>query len=114
VQIASLNVTAKNLAGHLLLLCALATATAQAQSVAVRCPQPTPQCAYAARKLSAALAERGLALRSEHSDPERRVVLAVSQDHLKPEEFSIDPKAGVITITGGDNRGMIYGALALA
>jgi hypothetical protein len=103
-----------NLAGHLLLLCGLVTATAQAQSVAVRCSQPTPQCAYASRKLSEALTERGFAIGSERSDPERKVVLAVSQEHLKPEEFSINPHGGVITITGGDNRGMIYGALAFA
>ena len=113
VQFGSLNVTVKNLAGHLL-LCGLATATAQAESVSVVCPQPTPQCAYGARKLSAALAERGFTLVSERTDPGRKVVLAVTQDHLKPEEFSIAPKARVIAITGGDNRGMIYGALALA
>jgi hypothetical protein len=114
VQIGSLNVTVKSLAAHLLLLCGLATATTQAQSVAVRCPQPTPQCAYAARKLSETLTERGFAVGSERTDPERKVILAVSQDHLKSEEFSITPVGTVITITGGDNRGMIYGALALA
>lgn len=101
------------LAVHLL-LCGLATATAQAESVAVLCPQPTPQCAYAARKLNEALTERGFEVASERTDPAQRVTLAVSQGHLKPEEFSIAPKGAAITVTGGDNRGLIYGALALA
>lgn len=114
MQIGSLNATVKSLATFLLLLCGLATAVAQAEGAAVLCLQPTPQCAYAARKLSAALTERGFAVGSERTDPERKVVLAVSQVHLKPEEFAITPKGSVITITGGDNRGMIYGALALA
>ena len=114
MQIGSLNVSVQHLAGPLLLLCGLTTATAQAQSIAVLCPQPTPQCAYGARKLSEALTERGFAVESERGDPARKVVLAVSQDRLKPEEFSITPQGSLIRISGGDNRGMIYGALALA
>jgi hypothetical protein len=106
--------TVKILAGFLLLLCSLANTPAQAQSVAVLCPKPTPQCAYGARKLGEALVAQGFAVGSEGTDAARKVVLAVSPGHFRPEEFSVMPQGSVITVTGGDNRGMIYGALALA
>ena len=85
----------------------LAAPTA-AQAVTVVCQQASPQAAYAARRLGNALAERGLAA------DDHQVILAVDPGRLQAEEFSIDPHGKVITITGGDNRGMIYGALALA
>ena len=80
VQIGSLNATMKKLAGLLLLLCGLATALAQAQSVAVLCPQPTPQCADAARKLGEALTGRGFTVGTARTDAERKMVLEVRQE----------------------------------
>jgi hypothetical protein len=94
--------------------CSLATATVHAESVSVLY-QATPQAAYAAKKLNAALSERGLPLDVGHNDAEsRQIILAVDPARLQPEEFAIIPQGKLITITGGDNRGMIYGALALA
>jgi hypothetical protein len=79
-----------------------------AAAVTVVCRQTTPQSAYAARRLGAALSERGLAGDSH------QVILDVDPTRLQAEEFAIIPRGKIITITGGDNRGLIYGALALA
>jgi predicted aspartyl protease len=89
------------------------TTTARAASVNVVYRQSTPQAAYAARKLRTALLERGFTAASERGGRDHEVVLSVDPAHLKPEEFAIDPRGKVIAIRGGDNRGMIYGALAL-
>jgi len=90
----------------LVILNGLAAPTAGA--VAVVCRQTSPQSAYAARRLESALSERGLASDSH------QVILNIDPARLQAEEFAIDPRGKVITITGGDNRGLIYGALALA
>jgi hypothetical protein len=79
--------------GILLLL--LIASAAHAQS---------PQEAYAARKLSAAMPAR--------TDYQTRLV--IKPDILGPEAFSITPEGKTITVAGGDARGLIYGALALA
>jgi hypothetical protein len=95
-----------------LFLCSLTVATARAESVTVLY-QATPQASYAAKRLKAALSERGLSVDTGPTDDSRQVILAVDPARLQPEEFAIIPQGRVITITGGDNRGMIYGALAL-
>jgi hypothetical protein len=108
------RLTMKKLVGYLIILYFAAASTAWADSVAVLYRQATPQAAYAARKLSAALAEQGFTVGSQRTGKGRELILSVRSDHLKPEEFSIDPRGGRVSIMGGDNRGMIYGALALA
>ena len=80
----------------------------KAAAVTVVCRQTSPQSAYAARRLTNTLAELGLATDAH------QVVLDIDPARLQPEEFAINPRGQVITITGGDNRGLIYGALALA
>ncbi len=42
------------------------------------------------------------------------ISLALNLDRLKPETFPITPESKVITVYGGDYRGLIYGAIALA
>jgi Glycosyl hydrolase family 20, domain 2 len=108
------RLTVKRLAGYLIVLYWVAGATARADSVAVLYRQATPQAAYAAAKLSAALVERGFTVGSQRAGKGRKLILSVRPEHLTPEEFSIKPSGNIITITGADNRGMIYGALALA
>jgi hypothetical protein len=96
-----------------LALCVV-TGAARGASVAISYRQPTPQAAYAAKRLGAVLSERGYVLRKEQSGADYRVNLDVDGNGLKPEAFSIRPEGRVITISGGDRRGMIYGALAVA
>src|SRR5688572_19752921 len=62
----------------------------------------SPQEAYAARKLATATP----------AGYETRLV--IRPDSLGPEAFSITPEGKTITVAGGDARGAIYGALALA
>jgi hypothetical protein len=62
----------------------------------------SPQEAYAARKLATATP----------AGYETRLV--IRPDSLGPEAFSITPEGKTITVAGGDARGVIYGALALA
>ena len=72
-----------------------------------------PQAAYAARKLTSALRERGYQLTDQRVGYDHLISLAVHRERLPAEAFTIVPEGKVISIYGGDDRGMIYGALAL-
>ena len=80
------------------------TTNVHADTVSVLESKPTPQSAYAARKLGEAL---------DTSSDGYTVTLKVSPKALSPESFAIIPRGKIIAITGGDARGLIYGALAL-
>lgn len=98
-----------------LALVALAgTSELRAERVVVLRDPSVPQAEYAARKLGAALAEGGHAVVSQHTGYDRLISLAVNANRAAPEGFVIIPEGRVITIYGGDLRGMIYGGLALA
>jgi hypothetical protein len=77
------------------------------------------QFSYAARKLGDAFENSGYVVKKQHSktkgnkDYEFLISLALHPLRLEAEAFSIIPQDKVITIYGGDKRGMIYGALAL-
>ncbi|MEA3182223.1 MAG: hypothetical protein QOI59_5746 [Gammaproteobacteria bacterium] len=95
------------------LWCSMVT-TAWAEEVDVVYRQAaTPQAEYATRRVSAALEQRGFSVGSKRTGQGRQIRLSTSP-RLLPEEFSITPRGRVVSIVGGDNRGMIYGALALA
>jgi hypothetical protein len=85
-----------------------------AQSVTISHESAIPQAAYAARKLGEALTQSGYRIRREHTGYDYLVSLSVHPERLGAEAFAIIPEAKVITIYGGDRRGLIYGALALA
>lgn len=97
-----------------MLVCWLASGASAAQSVSIVYEEAVPQAAYAARKLGEALAERGYKVNSGRTGYDYLVSLAVHRNRLGPEAFSIIPEGKVITVYGGDYRGMIYGALNLA
>jgi hypothetical protein len=97
-----------------IIFCCLATSVVWAKAVTIVYEKGIPQSSYAARKLSEALIEQGYKVTPKRAGHEWLVCLGVHQGQLKPEAFSIIPEGKVITIYGGDNRGMIYGALALA
>jgi len=104
----------KHLVLSLMITVCLAGATARAQVVTIVYEVAVPQAAYAARKLNEALTARGLEVSTERTGCDYLISLAVHTARLEPEAFSIIPEGKVITVLGGDNRGMIYGALALA
>jgi hypothetical protein len=97
----------------LIVFCLTARA-AWAQEVTILHDKAVPQAAYAARRLAGALVERGYRVRPERTGYDYLVSLAVHPGRLGPEAFAIIPQGKVITVYGGDHRGMIYGALALA
>src|SRR3954468_11808166 len=95
----------------LLLLCFSVLSVAHAEAVGlVYSRAPTPQSNYAMHELTAALAHSG----STVSGGSSRVIRLCVNLRLASEEFSIAPKGRVITVCGGDNRGLISAALALA
>ena len=98
----------------LIAFCCLFHKTAFAQSVFILYEKDVPQVEYAAGKLTGALIERQYSMTDVQTDSDFLVSLAVNQDQRGAEAFSIIPDGKAITIYGGDKRGLIYGALALA
>ncbi len=100
----------------LLLLLILSAGCAAAQRVYVLHDADSPQASYAARKLSAALTETGYAVLEERAGYEHLISLALNPHRLGAEAFQVIPEEDgkFLTIYGGDVRGLIYGALAVA
>lgn len=86
----------------------LAVTAAQAKSVSIQFAD-NPQQRYAARQLAQALSANGYEI---EQPGDCRLVLKV-RGELGPESFVITPKGKAIEVAGGDNRGLIYGALEL-
>jgi hypothetical protein len=72
-----------------------------------------PQIEYAAKKLTEALIEKNYIIIDAYTNYDFFINLATNADQLGAEAFSIIPQGKVITIYGGDKRGLIYGVLAL-
>lgn len=96
-----------------LLIC-LVAGSASGANVYVLHDQAEPTAAYAAGKISDALVAQGHEVMAERTGYDHLISLAVNATLYEPEAFAIIPEDKVITIYGGDPRGMIYGALALA
>lgn len=88
--------------------------TAWADKVALIYDESSPQASYAARKIGEALKGEGHQLQKQHTGYDYLISILTHPERLKPEAFSIIPQNKIITVVGGDNRGMIYGSLALA
>ncbi len=97
-----------------LTFCGLVAGTVRPQTVTILHDEDVPQAVYAARKLGEALADRGYEVTPDHTGYDYLVSLAVNRHRLGAEALAIIPEGKVITVYGGDERGMIYGALALA
>lgn len=84
----------------------------RAQSVYLSYDRQSLQQGYAASVLSSALKEKKYLL----DDPNGTfsIHLSVDQKSLMAESFRIGVKGQRITVTGGDDRGLIYGSMALA
>jgi hypothetical protein len=88
--------------------------TAFTKSVFVLYEKDVPQIEYAAGKLTNALVERKYTIADVNTKYDFLISLAVDPVRHGAEAFSIVPGGRAITIFGGDKRGLIYGALALA
>ncbi len=83
-----------------------------AQKVWLSYEKESPQAVYAAKKLGETLHE--LNYRIDGLNYDFRINLDMDQQTLEEEAFSIIQEGNVITVQGGDPRGMIYGAFELA
>jgi hypothetical protein len=82
------------------------------QAVLIRFNQASPQQQYAAGVLYNALSKKIGA--NKTTVISFYIDLAIDPASLSPESFAIVPSGKTIKITGGDERGLIYGALSLA
>lgn len=85
---------------------------AVSQKVAIRYAKDSPQAGYAAQVLEKTLRQQGYSLKAAHAD--YVISLSVATGKLGSEAYAIQPAGKKIMITGGDERGLIYGSLSLA
>ena len=90
----------------------LFSVTVFANGVFINYDTSSVQSEYAARMLKKVLLEQGYTIQKEKGDVE--ISLSSDTMGLSPEAYSITPEGTKILITGGDERGIIYGALSLA
>lgn len=83
------------------------------QSVNIVITKSSVQSAYAAKMLETALSKKGYSL-LKNSKADFEVNLTVNSGKLSSEAFSVVINGKKISITGGDDRGMIYGSLSVA
>ena len=88
------------------------TQLAVAQSVQLSYDKSLPQAVYAAGMLEKSLLKKGYSFKQGSANHE--IHLVVQNKELASEAFNIQPVGKKITITGGDERGLIYGVLSLA
>ncbi|MGZ8558878.1 MAG: glycoside hydrolase family 20 zincin-like fold domain-containing protein, partial [Chitinophagaceae bacterium] len=81
------------------------------QPVNILYNKSSPQQSFAATRLQRSLTKKGYAVKSISA--EFTIILALDTKKLGSEAFSIQPATKKITITGGDERGLIYGSLSL-
>lgn len=100
---------------YLLLICSfLYSACDREQYVFISPDVEGVQAAYAVRKLSETLTGSGYILTPDEASADYQIHLQLADQSLKEEAFEILPEAGTIKVNGGDQRGLIYGALALS
>ena len=85
-----------------------------AQTVTIQYEKGNVRSEYAARKLTESLAEKGYVIGQNSIRTDYVIQLTKDENSLTNEAFAIEPAGSLIKISGGDDRGLIYGALALA
>ncbi|MDT0687740.1 hypothetical protein [Autumnicola psychrophila] len=84
------------------------------QNVYLLYDQDVPQEEYAAKMLKQALLEQEYSILEEQTGYDYLISIAVNAVNLGSEAYSIIPEGKIITIYGGDHRGVIYGSLSVA
>lgn len=97
-----------------MLFCCLLSGTIKAKNVYIQHKENTPQLEYATRKLTVALTESNNKVVNSKQDAAFTISLELNTGILANEAFSISPSVNELKIQGGDQRGLIYGALAVA
>ncbi|MDR0230984.1 MAG: hypothetical protein LBI82_02575 [Dysgonamonadaceae bacterium] len=93
-------------------VCAITLAACSQPSVFISYDDTSRQERYAADALSKSLTTSGYMSAGKNS--KYTVVFSIDSIALVPEAFSIVRQGKTVAITGGDERGLIYGALELA
>src|SRR5215470_2385074 len=86
------------------------TSSAFSQTVCLHFNKTSQQQLYAASMLETALVKKGYNI--QNASALYQVDLAISASQLGAESFSIKREKQQITITGDDERGLIYGCLS--
>lgn len=81
------------------------------QSVNIQHYNNLPQTVYAAQMLEKSLLERGYLLKEDNAD--YTINLSVDVQNIGGEAYSIIPEGKKISVSGGDERGLIYGCLSM-
>ena len=84
-----------------------------AQRVFIQQSEASPQRTYATEQLSKALDSRKYAVTNDAKLASFTIRLAPLEAQLGAESYRIDCKSKLITVTGSDSRGLIYGCLSL-
>ncbi len=87
--------------------------SAFAQSVYIVRDNALPETKYASSKLAGALKDQGYTIVNSARDYDYLISVAVNDYRLKKEAFAIIPEGRILSVYGGDGRGVIYGVLAL-
>jgi len=87
---------------------------AQGETVYILPDRALPQAEYASERLKQELKTSGYSIVSSPSEYDHLISLSVNDVTLGVEAFSVIPQGKILTIYGGDGRGVIYGALAVA
>lgn len=82
------------------------------QSVHIAYSKASLQEAYAAGMVEKSLLKKGYSLKG--SNPEFEIRLTINKEKLGSEAYSVVRDKNKITVTGGDERGIIYGSLSIA
>lgn len=86
--------------------------SAFSQTVSIQYIATSPQQSFAASKLQEALLKKGYAVRRPKA--EYTISFAIDPKQLVNEAYTVAAKGKAIMITGGDERGLIYGSLSVA
>lgn len=97
----------------LLLVFVFSSGNVFSQDVFIEYDKSMPRASYAAGKLKSALSEKGYVTGDAYRRGMTVIRLAVDSADLGDEAWELNRKGKSIIITGGDDRGMIYGALSL-
>ncbi len=111
------NLTGKILSGILIWLVAgfnYGCRRDNSQSVLLIFDKSVPQALYASGRLKEALSVNGYSILETEVDDCYKIKIQTDNTNLGEEAFNLDHAGRNITITGGDNRGMIYGCVSLA
>ncbi|MCY4425609.1 MAG: hypothetical protein OXC05_01060 [Halieaceae bacterium] len=89
----------------------MVSGTVLAQYVYIAHDATLAEAEYASRKLTNALESQGYSVVGSARDYDYLISVSVGGYRLEKEAFTIIPEGRILSVYGGDGRGMIYGVL---